>query len=236
MTSPPRRIVAVGFSPAALPVLHQLEQAGLLAAVRWPRGSADARGEARGHDSGADSVNGIPDAGGPDTGSWLALQWDSASAVVAVGACGLVTRLIAPLLAGKERDPAVVVVDPLGQFAVPLLGGHLAGADQLSREIAALLGGQAVIGGSSASMGRLALDAFGLAWGWRRGEGNWQQLMVAAAAGRPPQVFQQCGLSHWQGLEAAAELAGSFQAGPELHDAVADDQALRSVKTSILTR
>ena len=73
-----------------------------------------------------------------------------AIAFVVVGACGLVTRLIAPLLSGKDSDPAVVVVDPQGRFAVPLLGGHGAGADQLSHRIAASLGGQAVLTGASA--------------------------------------------------------------------------------------
>ena len=198
MTSTERRIVAVGFSPAALPVLHQLEQAGLLAAVRWPR------------------------SGSSGTATWLAQQWSSASAVVAVGACGLVTRLIAPLLGGKEQDPAVVVVDPLGQFAVPLLGGHLAGAEQLSREIAALLGGQAVLSGSSSALGRLALDAFGLDWGWRRGGGDWNALMVAVAADLQPELQQQSGLRLWQELEAAAAVVGVSDPSPQssapIHD------------------
>lgn len=198
MTSTERRIVAVGFSPAALPVLHQLEQAGLLAAVRWPR------------------------SGSAGTATWLAQQWSSASAVVAVGACGLVTRLIAPLLGGKEQDPAVVVVDPLGQFAVPLLGGHLAGAEQLSREIAALLGGQAVLSGSSSALGRLALDAFGLDWGWRRGGGDWNALMVAVAADLQTELQQQSGLRLWQELEAAAAVVGVSDPSPQssapIHD------------------
>jgi cobalt-precorrin 5A hydrolase/precorrin-3B C17-methyltransferase len=206
MTSSERRIVAIGFSPAALPVLRQLEQAGLLAAVRWPQGSADVNSQdidlGGGEGRAPDSIHRIPDDSGAASASWLAQQWGSASAVVAVGACGLVTRLIAPLLGSKDQDPAVIVVDPLGQFAVPLLGGHLAGADQLSREIAALLGGQAVIGGSSGSLSRLALDAFGLAWGWRRGSGDWRELMLAIAGGRRPLLRQENGLVLWQGLEA----------------------------------
>ena len=210
MNSHRPRIVAVGFSPAALTVLHQLEQAGLLAAVRWPSACSNAKADGAGRADGS-SVDGT---GEPGTATWLAEQWSSASAVVAVGACGLVTRLIAPLLGGKEQDPAVVVVDPQGQFAVPLLGGHLAGADQLSREIAALLGGQAVIGGSSGAEGRLPLDAFGLDWGWRRGGGDWRGLMLDAAAGRTPHLQQQGGLALWQGLEAAAGMVDALAASP----------------------
>ena len=222
MTSTERRIVAVGFSPAALPVLYQLEQAGLLAAVRWPR-SGSITAISGNESSDPHSDDGRDDgSGSAGTATWLAQQWSSASAVVAVGACGLVTRLIAPLLGGKEQDPAVVVVDPLGQFAVPLLGGHLAGAEQLSREIAALLGGQAVLSGSSSALGRLALDAFGREWGWRRGGGDWNALMVAVAADLQTELQQQGGLRLWQGLEAAAAVVGVSDPSPQssapIHD------------------
>jgi len=61
-----------------------------------------------------------------------------------------------------------VVVDPAGRFAIPLLGGHGAGGESLSQRVAALLGGQAVLSGSSGAAGRLALDCFGRDWGWRR--------------------------------------------------------------------
>ncbi len=210
MNSPKPRIVALGFSPAALSVLQQLEQAGLLAAVRWPSAGSNAQADSEAQADGSS----VDSAGDPGSAAWLTQQWSSASAVVAVGACGLVTRLIAPLLGGKEQDPAVVVVDPQGQFAVPLLGGHLAGAEQLSREIAALLGGQAVIGGSSGAQGRLPLDAFGVAWGWRRGGGDWRGLMLAAAAGRQAPLLQQGGLTLWQGLEAAAGMVDPLAVSP----------------------
>ena len=78
-----------------------------------------------------------------------------------VGAVGAVTRLIAARIQGKEKDPAVLVLDPKGEFIIPLLGGHSAGAEQRAREIAMDLGGQAVITGACAHEGRLPLDAFG---------------------------------------------------------------------------
>ena len=124
-----------------------------------------------------------------------------------VGACGLVTRLIAPLLQGKNQDPAVVVVDPQGAFAIPLLGGHAAGAEALSQRVAALLGGQAVLTGSSGSQGKLALDTFGNSWGWRRSAtGDWNGLMQKAAPGERARlrVKQTNGTELWRGLAAAA--------------------------------
>jgi cobalt-precorrin 5A hydrolase/precorrin-3B C17-methyltransferase len=137
----------------------------------------------------------------------LLREWSSASAFVVVGACGLVTRLIAPLLSGKDRDPAVVVVDPEGRFAIPLLGGHAAGAEQLSQRIAASLGGQAVLTGATAAMGRLNLDSFGQAWGWQRGQGDWSGLMQAAARDSAPLLVEaRHGSRRWLDLPAAAGL------------------------------
>jgi cobalt-precorrin 5A hydrolase/precorrin-3B C17-methyltransferase len=143
----------------------------------------------------------------PAASELLQSQWGSAQGFVVVGACGLVTRLIAPLLEGKNQDPAVVVVDPHGAFAIPLLGGHAAGAEALSQRVAALLGGQAVLTGSSGSQGRLALDAFGKSWGWRRSAtGDWNALMQKAATGQraPLSVKQTNGTKLWRGLAAAA--------------------------------
>ncbi|WP_216902645.1 cobalamin biosynthesis protein, partial [Synechococcus sp. CCY 9618] len=134
--------------------------------------------------------------------AWLADQWPGASAVVAVGACALMTRLIAPLITDKDSDPAVVVVDPDGRFVVPLLGGHAAGGDRLSQEIAALVDGQAVLTGAGAARGRLPLDSFGLAWGWRRGGGDWRRLMVQEARGRRSARLQESGTDLWQELDA----------------------------------
>ena len=141
----------------------------------------------------------------PSASETLVSAWPHSAGFVVVGATGLVTRLIAPLLQDKRRDPAVVVVDPLGRFAIPLLGGHGAGAEALSQRVAALLGGTAVLTGASSGSGRLALDAFGSQWGWRRGGGDWDALMRHGAArdGRLP-VRQEAGSSLWRQLPAAA--------------------------------
>ena len=177
-----RRLLVLAFSPGADSVLRQLEAGGLASET---------------HRSGG---------GDGESGAWLADRWGGATAVVAVGACGLVTRLIAPLLQGKEHDPAVVVVDAAGRYAIPLLGGHAAGGEALAQEIAALLGGEAVLTGASGTRGSLALDAFGSAWGWRRGDGDWRSLMARAAGSDSVAVHQHSGLALWRNLPAAASL------------------------------
>jgi cobalt-precorrin 5A hydrolase/precorrin-3B C17-methyltransferase len=192
------RIVAMGFSPEANALLQRLETTGLVGAIRWP-GAA------------------------PSPGDWLRQHWHQAEAVVAVGACGLMVRLIAPLLEHKQSDPAVVVLDPAGRFAIPLLGGHAGGAEALAARLAALLGGEAVPTGSSAAMGRLPLDAFGDAWGWIRGHGDWNALMLAASRSESlPPMAQSRGIELWRDLPAvqavgtAAVEEGAIESGPQL--------------------
>jgi cobalt-precorrin 5A hydrolase len=72
-------------------------------------------------------------------------NWRKYQGFVFIMATGIVVRVIAPHLQAKDRDPAVVVVDEAGRFAVSLLSGHLGGANELARDVAELLGGQAVI-------------------------------------------------------------------------------------------
>lgn len=65
--------------------------------------------------------------------------------LIFIMAAGIVVRTLAPLMQSKKTDPAVVVLDEKGQFAVSLLSGHLGGANGLARQVADLLGGTAVI-------------------------------------------------------------------------------------------
>ena len=88
----------------------------------------------------------------------LALAWEHYDAHICLCATGIVVRAIAPLLASKRTDPAVVVLDQDGRFAISLLSGHLGGANALARQLAAITGGQAVITTASDSAGLPALD------------------------------------------------------------------------------
>jgi cobalt-precorrin 5A hydrolase/precorrin-3B C17-methyltransferase len=82
----------------------------------------------------------------------------SADALVCVMAAGIVFRILGPELRSKAEDPAVVVVDEDGRFAVPMLGGHAAGANKLARDIAGFLGGKAVLTTASDVRGLVAPD------------------------------------------------------------------------------
>ena len=85
-------------------------------------------------------------------------RWASVDGIVLFAATGIAVRVIAPLLAGKTTDPAVVCVDEAGRWAVALCGGHQGGANDLARSVAALLGATPVVTTATDAAGLAALD------------------------------------------------------------------------------
>ncbi|WP_317442614.1 precorrin-3B C(17)-methyltransferase [Streptomyces collinus] len=77
-------------------------------------------------------------------------------------ATGAVVRLLAPLLGDKAADPGVVCVDEGGRFAVSLVGGHGGGANELAREVGALVGAEPVVTTATDAVGLPGLDTLGL--------------------------------------------------------------------------
>ncbi|HHW47633.1 MAG TPA: cobalt-precorrin 5A hydrolase [Clostridiaceae bacterium] len=79
-------------------------------------------------------------------------------ALICIMACGIVVRSIAPYLKNKQSDPAVVVVDELGRFAISLLSGHIGGANRLAGKVAAVTGAVPVITTATDINGVVAFD------------------------------------------------------------------------------
>jgi cobalt-precorrin 5A hydrolase/precorrin-3B C17-methyltransferase len=71
--------------------------------------------------------------------------WNEYKNLIFIMATGIVVRTIAPLIKDKKIDPAVVILDETGKYAISLLSGHIGGANDLAREVANFLGGEAVI-------------------------------------------------------------------------------------------
>lgn len=89
---------------------------------------------------------------------WTAARFADCDALIFVGAVGIAVRAIAPHCRSKASDPAVVAVDECGHFAVPLLSGHLGGANDLARALAAVCGAVPVITTATDANGIFAVD------------------------------------------------------------------------------
>lgn len=91
---------------------------------------------------------------------WTQEAFAEYDALIFVGAAGIAVRSIAPFLKSKICDPAVLCVDELGRFVIPLVSGHIGGANELAAQLADALGAEAVITTATDLNGRFAVDVF----------------------------------------------------------------------------
>ena len=91
---------------------------------------------------------------------WAKAGFAEADALVFCCAAGIAVRGIAPWVRSKKTDPAVIVVDEQGRFAVSLLSGHIGGANELAADIAADIGATPVITTATDLNGLFAVDVF----------------------------------------------------------------------------
>lgn len=92
--------------------------------------------------------------------------WKECSVLIFIMATGIVVRHIAPLLQSKDRDPAILVLDEKGEFVIPLLSGHLGGANAWARKIANRIGAQPVLTTATDVRGFTAPDEYARQCGW----------------------------------------------------------------------
>ena len=93
-------------------------------------------------------------------------RWKDFDAFVFIGAMGICVRTIAPYIKDKHEDPAVICIDSMGQHVISVLSGHIGGANDLTREVAALIGAREVITTQSDNAGLWALDTFEKRFDW----------------------------------------------------------------------
>ena len=93
-------------------------------------------------------------------------QWAAYDAFVFIGAMGICVRTIAPYIDDKHTDPAVVCIDSFGLNVISVLSGHIGGANDLTRHIAAHLGAHEVITTQSDNAGLWPLDTLDKQFNW----------------------------------------------------------------------
>lgn len=79
---------------------------------------------------------------------------------------GICVRIIAPHVKDKHTDPAVICVDSTGRYAVSVLSGHIGKANEMTENIAHILGAEPVITTQSDRTGLWALDTLGDKFDW----------------------------------------------------------------------
>jgi len=112
---------------------------------------------------------------------------------------GAVVRLIAPHLKTKDEDPGVLVVDDAAQFVIPVLSGHVGGANAMAETVAALLGATAVLTTASDVGKTIPVDILGRELGWtvQAPKINITRVSAHVVNGEPVAVVQEAGSPHW---------------------------------------
>lgn len=133
------------------------------------------------------------------TGEQLVKMFTAYDALVAIFSLGAMVRMIAPYLQSKETDPAVIVLDEGGKFVIPVLSGHLGGANALAGHLAKVLAAQAVLTTASDSRETIAVDLLGRELGWKF-EASHDEIVRCSAAmvnDEPVALVQEAGSSDW---------------------------------------
>jgi cobalt-precorrin 5A hydrolase len=153
--------------------------------------------------------------------------------------CGVVVRAIAPHLEHKTKDPAVVVVDVAGRWAISLLSGHEGGANELAVNVANILSAEPIITTTTEAAKNLIVGI-----GCRQGASAERVLAAIHAAldkieAKPDQVRYIASAdikSHEVGLIDAARIIGiplRFISSDELRDCVLDFEPSDFVKEKV---
>ena len=87
--------------------------------------------------------------------------------IIFIGALGICVRSIAHSIKNKYKDPAVICLDSTGRFVISVLSGHLGGANELTRTVASIIGGEAVITTQSDNENLWALDLLPQQFNWK---------------------------------------------------------------------
>ena len=107
-------------------------------------------------------------------------------------------RLIAPHIKDKKTDPAVIVIDDKAQFVISVLSGHLGGANELSKNIAAKINATPVITTAADVNKTIPVDLVGKEFGWKIDDDTMVTKVSAFMVNKEKiGVFQDAGEKDW---------------------------------------
>ncbi|MGN0154631.1 MAG: cobalt-precorrin 5A hydrolase [Lachnospiraceae bacterium] len=93
-------------------------------------------------------------------GEWTREQFEERNALLFIGACGIAVRAIAPHITDKLHDSPVLVMDEKGEYVIPILSGHVGGANELAISLAKKTGAKPVITTATDINKQFAIDLF----------------------------------------------------------------------------
>ncbi len=105
---------------------------------------------------------GFPVTRGVPVMQWAREAFADADALLFIGACGIAVRAIAPLCRDKAADPAVLVMDEMGRHIIPILSGHIGGANDLALLLAERTGAEPVLTTATDVRGVPAIDSWAM--------------------------------------------------------------------------
>ncbi|SMG63699.1 cobalamin (vitamin B12) biosynthesis CbiG protein [methanotrophic bacterial endosymbiont of Bathymodiolus sp.] len=123
-------------------------------------------------------------------------QYDQIVFFVSLGA---VVRLVAPFLKSKDEDPGIIVVDDAAQFVIPVLSGHVGGANACSEMLADLLGATVVLTTASDVGKTIPVDILGRELGWQveAPKINITRVSAHVVNEEPIAFIQEIGSKNW---------------------------------------
>jgi len=135
----------------------------------------------------------------------LLKKWPEIDLIIFIGSIAASIRIINPFLTSKDQDPGVIVIDNKCSKIVPLIGLHQSNTQNISCQIANLLGGEIIETNNSNDQSLLNLDAFGNQWGWKRSGkiNDWSKLVIKQAKNEEIFCKQLSGNSLWKTSESA---------------------------------
>lgn len=124
---------------------------------------------------------------------FTSLAFAEADHVIYIGAAGIAVRAIAHHIKFKDTDPGVIVMDEKAAYVIPILSGHIGGANALALDLARALGAQAVITTATDVNGVIAIDSWAMQNHMKIDRiGNIKHISSAVLENRRIKLYTQC--------------------------------------------